>query len=141
MAESPTRRKAESEVWALLGDVWFTHKPVLMEICREFDLFPPQIMVLRTLDRPKPMREVAGYLACNSSNLTGITDRLEDRKLVQRTPDPTDRRIKLLVLTPEGEELREQVVARLETPPDSLSALSDEDLRDLSRILTKLSPE
>ena len=49
------------------------------------------------------MREVATYLACNSSNLTGITDRLEDRKLVQRTADPNDRRIKLLVLTPEGE--------------------------------------
>ncbi len=139
MNSTATRQTAESEVWGLLGDVWFSHKPVLMEICREFDLFPPQIMVLRTLDRPKPMREVAGYLACNSSNLTGITDRLEDRNLVQRTPDPNDRRIKLLVLTPEGEALREQVVARLETPPDSLSVLADEDLRDLSRILTKLS--
>ena len=138
--KSSDRSKAESEAWSLLGDVWFSHKQVLMEICREFDLFPPQVMVLRTLDSPKPMREVATYLACNSSNLTGITDRLEDRKLVQRTPDPNDRRIKLLVLTPEGETLREQLVARLETPPDSLSTLSDRDLRDLSRILAKLSP-
>lgn len=137
---SVTRRKTESEVWGLLGQVWFSHKPILMEICREFDLFPPQVMVLRTLDRPKPMREVAVSLSCNSSNLTGITDRLEDRKLVQRTADPTDRRIKLLVLTAEGEELREQVVARLETPPDSLSVLNDNDLRDLGRILAKLSP-
>ena len=139
IAGSPTRAGAESEVWGLLGDVWFSHKPVLMEICREFDLFPPQVMVLRTLSEPKPMREVATYLACKSSNLTGITDRLEDRNLVKRTADPTDRRIKLLVLTPEGEALREKVVARLETPPDSLSTLSDKDLRDLSRILGKLS--
>ena len=142
-AKSPAsadRHGSESEVWGLLGDVWFSHKPVLMEICREFDLFPPQIMVLRTLDRPKPMREVAGFLACNSSNLTGITDRLEDRGLVRRTADPSDRRIKLLVLTPAGEKLRERVVARLETPPDSLSALSDDDLEQLSRILVKLSP-
>ena len=140
VAASPTRREAESEAWGLLGEVLYSHKQVLMEICREFDLFPPQIMVLRTLDRPKPMREVADFLSCKSSNLTGITDRLEDRNLVRRTADPNDRRIKLLVLTPEGETLREQVAARMETPPDSMEVLSDKDLRDLSRILGKLSP-
>ena len=136
---STTRGEKETRAWQLLGQLWFSQKPVMMAICREFDLFPPQIMVLRTLDRPKPMREVADYLACKSSNLTGITDRLEDRNLVRRTADPNDRRIKLLVLTPDGEKVRKKVVTRLETPPESLSALSDRDLRDLSRILAKLN--
>jgi hypothetical protein len=72
-----TRSARETRAWQQLGDLWFSQKPVMMAICREFDLFPPQIMVLRTLDRPKPMREVADFLSCNSSNLTGITDRLE----------------------------------------------------------------
>lgn len=131
------RTERESEAWQLLARLWFSHKPVMMSICRDFDLFPPQIMVLQTLDRPKPMREVAGYLSCNSSNLTGITDRLEDRNLVERTADPSDRRVKLLVLTPEGEKLREQVVARLNEPPESMSVLTDEDLEQLSAILMK----
>jgi len=131
------RTERESRAWQSLTRVWLSHKPVMMSICRDFDLFPPQIMVLQTLDRPKPMSEVAGHLACNSSNLTGITDRLEDRNLVERTADPKDRRVKLLVLTPEGEKLREQVVARLIDPPESMSTLTDEDLERLSTILGK----
>lgn len=134
-----TRLAAESQAWSLLGDLWFSQKPLLMEVCRDFDLFPPQIMVLRTLDRPKPMREVAGFLACNSSNLTGITDRLEERQLVQRTADPADRRIKLLVLTPEGQQVRREVLDRLGTPPAAMSDLSDEDVENLNRILITLS--
>ena len=135
----PTTRAAkESQVWQQLGDLWFSQKPTMMAICRDFDLFPPQIMVLRTLDRPKPMREVAEYLACNSSNLTGITDRLEDRNLVERTADPKDRRVKLLVLTPEGEQLRKKLVARLVEPPEVLSELTADDLERLSGILGKL---
>jgi len=133
-----SRSAKETLAWQMLGDLWFSQKPVMMAVCREFDLFPPQIMVLRTLDQPKPMREVACYLSCNSSNLTGITDRLEDRNLVKRTADPNDRRIKLLVLTPKGEKLRKDVLDRLETPPESISVLSDEDLDHLSRILGKL---
>ena len=121
-----SRTDSETRAWQLLGDLWFSQKPVLAAVCREFDLFPPQVMVLRTLDEPKPMREVAEYLSCNSSNLTGITDRLEDRKLVQRTADPKDR-------------LREEVLGRIETPPESMAALSDEDLAHLGRILEQLN--
>ena len=137
---STTRGEKETRAWQLLGQLWFSQKPVMMAICREFDLFPPQIMVLRTLDRPKPMREVADFMSCNSSNLTGITDRLEDRDLVKRTADPNDRRIKLLVLTPEGEKVREQLIARLDSPPEAMSALTEEDLDQLSAILAKFSP-
>ena len=137
---STTRGEKETKAWQLLGQLWFSQKPVMMAICREFDLFPPQIMVLRTLDRPKPMREVADFMSCNSSNLTGITDRLEDRDLVKRTADPNDRRIKLLVLTPEGEKVREQLIARLDSPPEAMSALTEEDLDQLSAILAKFSP-
>jgi len=110
-----------------------------MDTCREFDLYPPQIMVLRTLDQPKPMREVAEHMACKSSNLTGITDRLEERELVRRTADPRDRRVNLLVLTDAGEDLRAQVMERLDTPLESMSELTDEELAELSRLLEKIS--
>ncbi|MGA7435320.1 MAG: MarR family transcriptional regulator [Solirubrobacterales bacterium] len=143
MTASRTKQRSAkaSEAWSLLGELWFQQKPLMMSICKDFDLFPPQIMVLRTLDRPKPMREVADHLACNSSNLTGITDRLEDRKLVERTADPSDRRVKLLVLTDEGKELRSRVMDRLNAPPDSMESLSDDDLFRLSTILAKLTAD
>jgi DNA-binding MarR family transcriptional regulator len=122
-----------------MSSLWFGNRQILMDTCREFDLYPPQILLLRTLDEPKPMREVAEHMACKSSNLTGITDRLEERELVRRTSDPKDRRVNLLVLTEQGERLRAEVMKRLDTPLDSMSRLTDPELAELTRLLDKIS--
>jgi DNA-binding MarR family transcriptional regulator len=123
-----------------MNELVWSQRPRVMALCREFELFPPQLMVLRALDEPRPMREVAAHLACDSSNLTGITDRLEERGLVRRTADPKDRRVKLLVLTADGQRMRKQIVARMGTPPDSIGALSDHDLEAIGRALRKAIP-
>ena len=87
------------------------------------------------------MREVAETLACDSSNLTGITDRLEERGLVRRSADEKDRRVKLLVLTEEGERpARRWSTGRLNQPPGRRRRLSDRDLRQLERLLQKALP-
>jgi DNA-binding MarR family transcriptional regulator len=134
--KSQERSALEGGVAELLGKLMMSQRPRFMALCREFELFPPQVMVLRSLDRPRPMREVADQLACDSSNLTGITDRLEERGLVKRTADPNDRRVKLLVLTDEGERLRGELVERM-SPPEALGALSERDLATMRRILAK----
>lgn len=138
-ARGSARQTAEQEAWSRISGLWFGHRQVLMDTCREFDLHPPQILVLRSLDEPKPMREVAEQLACKSSNLTGITDRLEDRDLVRRTSDPRDRRVNLLVLTDQGKKLRSEVMGRLENPLDLMSGLTDDELAELTRLLNKIS--
>ena len=82
------------------------------------------------------MHHLAGALHCDTSNVTGIVDRLEDRGLVERRVDPRDRRVKRLVLTEEGEALRELLAVRLSEPPEPLRQLPAEDqraLRDLMR--------
>ena len=48
------------------------------------------------------MRKIAQKLKCEPSNITGIVDRLEARGLVERRPDPADRRVKLAAPTEEG---------------------------------------
>lgn len=136
-----TRRELEGDLWETFSRIWFSRKSVLMELGRELDLFPPQVMVIQTLDRPKPMREVADFLSCNSSNLTGITDRLEERGLVQRTSDPDDRRVRLLVLTDEGREIQARIKEHLRRPHPSMESLSDEELMTLDRLLTKLESD
>ena len=137
VANTRGRAKLEAESWSLLADLFMLQRPQMMALCREFDLFPPQLMVLKALDLPRPMRDVAATLACDSSNLTGITDRLEERGLVKRTSDEKDRRVKLLVLTEEGQRLRREVVTRLNQPPAAIDNLSDEDLRVLQDLLRK----
>ncbi|MFD7137366.1 MarR family winged helix-turn-helix transcriptional regulator [Streptomyces sp. NPDC059894] len=72
----------------------------------------PQATALRDLDTPRTMRELAGIMCCEPSNVTFVIDRLADRGLVERKPHPTDRRAKMLALTPEGAVLREQLLER-----------------------------
>jgi DNA-binding MarR family transcriptional regulator len=120
-----------------MGELFMLQRPRMMALCRELDLFPPQLMVLKSLDRPRPMNEVAATLACDSSNLTGITDRLEERGLVRRAADEKDRRVKLLVLTEEGRRMRRRVIGRLQQPPAGIAALSDRDLQQLQRLTQK----
>lgn len=55
-------------------------------------------------------RRLAERLRCDASTATSMVDRLEKHGLVQRIPHPTDRRVKLLQLTPRGCELRERVI-------------------------------
>jgi DNA-binding MarR family transcriptional regulator len=135
--KTPERAQLESRAWEALGELFVLQRPRMMALCRELDLFPPQLMVLKALDRPRPMSDVAATLACDSSNLTGITDRLEERGLVRRGADEKDRRVKLLVLTDEGKRMRRKVVGRLRQPPAAIDALSDRDLIALERLLGK----
>lgn len=102
-------------------------------VAAEFDLSPPQARALRWLQNPTPMGELAEVLHCDPSNVTGITDRLERRGLVTRMPGEEDRRVKQLVLTEDGRQLRERFLARLYRTP-LLTGLDEEDqiqLRDL----------
>jgi DNA-binding MarR family transcriptional regulator len=134
-----TNDELAAEAWGLIADVMHANRPKFMALCREFDLFPPQMLVLKSLDTPKPMGEVATWLACDTSNLTGIIDRLEQRELVKRTPSRHDRRVKLLVLTKEGRRLHKEISARMSQPPAEIAALSDADLRDLRDIMRRAS--
>lgn len=80
------------------------------EIGEEEGLSVPQIDVLRRLRRgPSPMRRLAVQMNCEASNLTGLVDRLEARGLVERQPNPDDRRVKCVALTEAGERLGNQV--------------------------------
>jgi MarR family transcriptional regulator, organic hydroperoxide resistance regulator len=102
----------------------------------ELDLTLPQAMLLRGLDQPMLMREVAGYLHCDASNVTGIVDRLELRGFVTRRGRPGDRRVTELALTASGAEMRLRVEVALESLP-GVSNLSAADLRALRDLLDR----
>jgi DNA-binding MarR family transcriptional regulator len=136
-AGAKQRRDLGSEAWSLLQQVAFSQRPRWMAVIREYDLVPPHWIALQTLDEPKPMGELAKQLACDNSNVTWITDRLEERGLVERRPAPHDRRVRLLVLTDAGRRLREEIAARLATPPPPIMALSREDQRALRDLLRR----
>jgi DNA-binding MarR family transcriptional regulator len=127
------------EAWELLFRVAKAKHGVLTERLAELDLTPVQGHALRRLDpeRPLAMSALAEALYCHASNVTGIVDRLESRGLVERTPGADDRRVKTLVLTPEGAEVRARVIELLSEPPAALAALSAADQRALRDILRR----
>jgi MarR family transcriptional regulator, organic hydroperoxide resistance regulator len=127
-----------SEAWSLLQRVVFSQRPRWMAVIREYDLVPPHWIALQTLDEPKPMGELAKQLACDSSNVTWITDRLEERGLVERQAAEHDRRVKLLVLTPKGRALRAELEERLSEPPPPITALSNTEQRALRDLLSRV---
>jgi MarR family transcriptional regulator, organic hydroperoxide resistance regulator len=130
------------EAWALLARVLFLHgKPRMSAIAGELGLHPGQAIVVRLLDEPRPMGELADAMHCDGSNITGIVDRLEERGLVQRGSADYDRRVKLIALTPDGRHLREALNRRFAEPPEALTRLSAEDQRTLRDILRRAVAE
>jgi DNA-binding MarR family transcriptional regulator len=138
-AEAPRpEEELAREAWAPLFEVMqevMRHFPAM---AAEFELSPVQAHVLRTLGYgPQPMSALAGYLACDASNVTGLVDRLEARGLVERRNAEHDRRVKLLGLTEAGVELRRRLMARMAEPPAAITALSAAELRSLRDVMLR----
>lgn len=74
---------------------------------RPHGLTSGQFSLLMSLNRPAPPRmgAVAELLAMDRTTLTAALKPLERRALVQVSPDPADRRSRLLTLTPIGLEV------------------------------------
>ncbi|MFI5682974.1 MarR family winged helix-turn-helix transcriptional regulator [Streptomyces sp. NPDC051636] len=100
-----------------------------------------QAKMLILLRQPLPMRALAGLLACDASNITGLVDRLEARGLVSRHLDAADRRIKNVVATEEGREAVRLIRADMRATSAAFARLDDEGRRSLYELLGRLHPE
>jgi DNA-binding MarR family transcriptional regulator len=128
--EAPTPAR---EAWGRLARL--VYPPPFLAVARKLNLRPASLGALRVLDEPRAMGEIARFLHCDSSNVTGIVDGLEERGLVRREPSPKDRRVKLIALTAEGRRARARLMREVETPPAWLESLSAMDQRALAEIL------
>ena len=76
----------------------------------DLELTIPQIKTLTLLQHQGPQRmgSISTHLGSTLSSSTSIIDRLVDKGLVERAPDPDDRRGVICQLTPPGQESVEQ---------------------------------
>ena len=80
-----------------------------------WDVSPSQFNVLNLLqDHPAGLTQVelSRRLIMHRSNVTGLVDRLEARRLVRRKDDPADRRAFNVVLAPAGLKLLRRIEPR-----------------------------
>jgi len=101
-----------------------------------------QLRVLYFLQRrsQSSLSAVADYLDVTRPTMSAMVDRLVQRGLVHRSPDPSERRRIILSLTPEGTATMERVYrATQQTVADRLEALSAAQLNQISAGLALLS--
>jgi DNA-binding MarR family transcriptional regulator len=127
------------DAWQLMGRLFWQVRPRMLRVATEFGLTPPQLFALRTLDpdNPSPMRALASALHCDTSNVTGLVDGLEAHGLVERRPAEHDRRVRMLVVTERGAQVRERLLAAIHEVPPELAALSAADQRALRDIMRR----
>jgi DNA-binding MarR family transcriptional regulator len=125
------------EVIELIGTVVARYHEEYEDAAAGHALTGAQARLLGLLSlEPLPMRRLAQKLRCEPSNVTGIVDRLESRGLVERRPDPKDRRVKLAAATAEGRRVARGLRESLDFAREPLAGLSTqerESLRDLLR--------
>lgn len=127
------------EVVELIGDVVARFYEDYEEAAADHTLTGAQARLLSLLSlEPLPMRKLAQKLKCEPSNVTGIVDRLETRGLVERRPDPADRRVKLAAATEEGRRVARSLRESLRFAREPLAGLSDEERLALRGLLRRM---
>ena len=98
----------DAVVGEILGLIARERASHLRRWCRQ-DVSMTAIHVLLAIEAhgPMPMSRLAEILDVGLSNATGIVTRLEERGLVRREHDDTDRRLVLVIATERGRELLE----------------------------------
>lgn len=87
---------------------------------------------------PLSLSGIAEAVGVDAPYATLIVDTLEARGLVERRPDPADRRRKLVSLTSEGKEAVARVVRIQRQPPPGFRNLSPAELNTLEELLGRL---
>lgn len=99
---------------------------------------PPDLLALFKLDGSLAMKDLAQRMGCDASFITAVADTLEERGFVRREPNQRDRRVKNLVLTPEGRAAKKRLLARFAATMPWCYALDDDERQCLLTLLRKM---
>ncbi|WP_133541564.1 MarR family winged helix-turn-helix transcriptional regulator [Microbacterium sp. BK668] len=85
-------------------------------------------------------RDLSEFLRLDPSQVVALVDELEKRGLVERRPDPADRRANVVVATEEGRSLHVQAAAATRAAERSLHGdLAAPDRRVLADLLARIA--
>jgi DNA-binding MarR family transcriptional regulator len=81
------------------------------------------VVLLNLTDQPvRTQAALADAIRADRSRIIGVLDDLQDRGLIDRRPDPDDRRVRLLALTASGLRLRSTAQAAIQAREEQLLA-------------------
>ena len=107
-------------------------------IAAGFKIAPHDLLALFKLEGGLAMKDLAQRMGCDASFVTAIADTLEKRGFIRREPGQRDRRVKNLVLTPEGVAAKERMMTQLAARMPWCYALDDAERRCFLSLLRKM---
>jgi DNA-binding MarR family transcriptional regulator len=131
----------------LADDVWSTIAGLVIDnrdswkraVVEQTGLPFSRIRILTRLSRrPMTVKEVAHAATMDAPATTVAINDLEDRGLVVRETDPSNRRCKTVSLTEAGRDVIRTINAIDDPAPDALALLDDAELKALRALLDKL---
>src|SRR3954471_1347379 len=119
-----TQRSKNREILFLISDVGRLLRTYADQKARQFGMTRAQWAVLLKLERHEGAQqsELAEFLEIQPITLTRLVDRLCDNGLIERRPDPADRRAKRLYLTPAARPLIAQISKQVEEVAEEVLA-------------------
>lgn len=124
-----------------LAELWVALNSAVPGRWQDLGVTPAQLRLLLELSALEHAHatQLAERMGIHISTLSGIVDRLEERRLVHRTQDAEDRRCWDLALTDEGRAcLRALFGGGCEALRSSLAALGSRRVEQLDRLLGDL---
>lgn len=94
-----------------------------------------QVLATTSSEGPKRQLDLAAQLGVDRTVMTYLLDDLENAGLVQRRPDPADRRARLIAPTEQGTEVLCDLERRLRDTEDQVLGILDESERTSFRAL------
>ena len=107
---------------------------------KPFGVSPQQYNILRILrgaKQPIKVQTIKERMVERAPNLTRLTDKLCDKKLIKRIPFPGDRRVVLIEITKQGLDLLDDIMPN-NPLPNLLDNLSNEEAGQLSDLLDRM---
>jgi MarR family transcriptional regulator, temperature-dependent positive regulator of motility len=105
-----------------------------------FDLTPVQYAALATISANPAIDQItlAGLIAYDRTTITGVIDRLVQKRLVVRETSSRDRRARELKITDEGRRMLHKITPAVEVAQRTmLRGLTDKEAAELMRLLRK----
>jgi MarR family transcriptional regulator, organic hydroperoxide resistance regulator len=130
----------DTEILESMAELFASMLTRAEEVAQRFGVPIFFLKALQRLDCPMAMKDLGQRMRCDPSFVTNIADMLEKRGLATRESDPADRRVKRIVLTPAGMELRRRLENEIMANLPWRQALDPDERARLLGLLRKIVP-
>ncbi len=138
MAWCPGGDKLDQDIFDALAELVTHAMHRAEEVSQQFGVPVFCAKAMHRLDTSVAMKELGKRMHCDPSFVTMIADSLEQRGLARREPNAADRRIKNLVLTPAGLEMKDKLEQALLSQMPWCDALDLQERETLLALMRKM---